>query len=69
VTHSAKIVAKILGRRKGKNLSIHVEKMSLDIEERRMVRVISQRIVGRDEELCACLVDWQKAFDSLNGPG
>jgi hypothetical protein len=33
-----------------------------------MLRVISQRTVGRGEELCACLMDWQKEFDSLNGP-
>ena len=33
-----------------------------------MLIVISQRIVGRDDELCACLIEWQKAFDSLNGP-
>jgi len=30
--------------------------------------VLAQRIVGTDVELCACLVDWQKAFGSLNGP-
>jgi len=33
-----------------------------------MLNVISQRILGTDEELCACFIDWQKAFDSLNGP-
>ena len=33
-----------------------------------MLRVISQRNLGTDEELCACSIDWQKVFDSLNGP-
>jgi len=32
-----------------------------------MLRVLAGRNVGTDVELCACLVDWQKAFDSLNG--
>ena len=33
-----------------------------------MLRVISQRILGRDGELYACSIDWQKVFDSVNGP-
>jgi hypothetical protein len=33
-----------------------------------MLIVISQGTVGTDGELCACFIDWQKAFDSLNGP-
>ena len=68
MTDTAKIVASVLRRRKERKLTIHVEKMSLDIEEKRMLIVISQRILGTDEELCACFIDWQKAFDSLNGP-
>ena len=30
--------------------------------------MLVERTVGTDEELCACLIDWQKAFGSLNGP-
>jgi hypothetical protein len=30
--------------------------------------VLAQGIFGKDEELCVCLIEWQKAFDSLNGP-
>jgi hypothetical protein len=33
-----------------------------------MLRVISERIIGTGNELCTCFMDWQKAFDSLNGP-
>jgi len=35
VAHTAKIVARILRRRKEKNLRIHVEKMSLDMEKQK----------------------------------
>jgi hypothetical protein len=31
-----------------------------------MLRIISDRNLVIDEELCACFVDWQKAFDSVN---
>ena len=34
-----------------------MEKMSLDIEEKRTLRALSQRILGTDEEVCACLID------------
>jgi hypothetical protein len=33
-----------------------------------MLRGLSQRIVSTDEELCACFIDWKKAFERLNGP-
>jgi hypothetical protein len=33
-----------------------------------MLTVISQRIVGTNDELCVCFIDWQKSIDSLNGP-
>ena len=35
VAHTAKIVKRILRRRKEKNLRIHVEKMSLDMEKQK----------------------------------
>jgi hypothetical protein len=35
VTHTAKIVARILRRRKEKSLRIHVEEMVLDVEEQK----------------------------------
>jgi hypothetical protein len=31
-----------------------------------MLRVISERTSDIDEELCACFIDWQKAFDRVN---
>jgi hypothetical protein len=30
-----------------------------------MLRIISERTLVIDEELCACLIDWQKAFDRV----
>jgi hypothetical protein len=31
-----------------------------------MLRIISERTVDIDEELCACFIDWQKTFDRVN---
>jgi hypothetical protein len=31
-----------------------------------MLRIISERTLDIDEELCACFLDWQKAFDRVN---
>ena len=30
------------------------------------MRIIAERTLERDEELCVCFVDWQKAFDRVN---
>jgi len=31
-----------------------------------MLRIISERTLEIDAELCVCLIDWQKAFDRVN---
>jgi hypothetical protein len=31
-----------------------------------MMRSIAERTLEIDEELCVCLIDWQKAFDRVN---
>ena len=31
-----------------------------------MLRIISERTLEIDEELCVCFIDWKKAFDRLN---
>jgi hypothetical protein len=31
-----------------------------------MLRIISERTLVIDEELCTCFIDWQKAFDRVN---
>jgi hypothetical protein len=32
-----------------------------------MLRIIWERTLVIDEELCGCFIDWQKAFDRVNG--
>ena len=31
-----------------------------------MIRIIAERTLEIDEELCVCFRDWQKAFDRVN---
>jgi len=31
-----------------------------------MLRIISERTLEIDEEVCICLIDWQKASDQVN---
>ena len=31
-----------------------------------MLRIISERVLAVKEEVCACFIDWQKAFDGVN---
>jgi len=31
-----------------------------------MIRIIAERTLELDEELCVCFIDWQKAFDCVN---
>ena len=31
-----------------------------------MLRIISERTLETDVELCVCFIDWQKAFDRVN---
>jgi len=30
------------------------------------MRIIAERTLEIDEELCVCFIDWQKAFDHVN---
>ena len=31
-----------------------------------MMKIIAERTLEIDEELCVCFIDWQKAFDRVN---
>jgi len=31
-----------------------------------MMRIIAERTLEVDQELCVCFIDWQKAFDRVN---
>jgi len=33
-----------------------------------MLRIISERKLEIDDELCVCFIDWQKALDKSTGP-
>ena len=68
MTQTAKVVTRLFKRKKERKLRIDVEKMGWILKSKGMLSVISQGILDTDEELCACFIDWQKAFDSLNRP-
>jgi len=57
VTETAKIVARIIRRKIGKNLRKHVEKMSLNLEEREDAESNITTKFWQNEELCACFID------------
>jgi sorting nexin-29 len=72
IAHAAKIVARILRRR--------IERKTEDVlgedqfgfrrgkgtsDAIGMLRIISERTLIIDEELCACFIDWQEAFDRV----
>jgi len=54
VKHTPKLVARILRR----GIENKIENI--------MLRMVSEETLGTDEELCACFMDWQKAFDCVN---
>jgi hypothetical protein len=73
IAHTAKIVASILRRR--------IERKTEDVlgedqfgfrrgkgtrDAIGMLRIISEQTLVIDQKLCACFIDWQKAFDCVN---
>ena len=73
IAHTAKIVAKILRRRIEKKIEdvlgedqfgFRRGKGTRDAFE--ILRIISERTLEIDGELCVCFIDWQKAFDRVN---
>jgi len=70
ITHIAKIVAKILGRRNEKKIEDVLGEDQFGFRrgkgtrnETGMLRIISEQTLETDEELCVCFIDWQKTFD------
>jgi hypothetical protein len=73
IAHTAEIVARILRRRIERKIEDVLGEDQFGFRRRKgtrdaitMLRIISQRILNIDEELCACFIDWQKAFDCVN---
>ena len=72
IVHRAKIIAKTLRRNEKKIEDVLAEdqfgfrrgKGTRDAIG--MMRIIAERTLEIDEELCVCLIDWHKAFDRVN---
>jgi len=71
--HTAKIIGKLLRRRIERKIEdvlgedhfgFRRGKGARDAIE--MIRIIAERTLEIDEELCICFKDWQKAFDRVN---
>ena len=73
VAHTAKIIAKILKRRIEKKIEDVLGEDQFGFRRGKgttdaigMMRIIAERTLEIDEELCVCFIDWQKAFDRVN---
>ena len=73
IAHTAKIVAKILRRRIEKKIEDVLGEDQFGFRRGKgnryvtgMLRIISERTLKIDEELCVCFIDWQKGFDRVN---
>ena len=73
IAHTAKIIAKILRRRIEKKIEDVLGEDKFGFRKGKgtrdaigMMRIIAERTLEIDEELCVCFIDWQKAFDRVN---
>ena len=73
ITHTAKIVAQVLRRRIEKKIEDVLGEDQFGFRRGKgtrdaigMLRIISERTLEINEELCVCFIDWQKAFDRAN---
>jgi len=70
ITHTAKIVTKILRRRIEKKIEEVLGEDQFGFRRGNgtrnaigMLRIISERTLEIDEDLCVCFIDWKQAFD------
>jgi hypothetical protein len=75
IAHTAKILAKILRRRIERETEDALGEDQFGFRRGKgtrdaigMLRIVSERTLDIDEELCACFIDWQKAFTVSTGP-
>jgi len=73
IAHTAKIIAKILRGRIEKKIEDVLGEEQFGFRRGEgtrnaigMMRIIAERTLEIDEELCVCFIDWQKAFDRVN---
>ena len=74
IAHTAKIVGRVLKRRMERKIG-DVLGDQFEFGKGRgirnalgMLRIVSELTLEIDQELCACFLDFQKAFDHANGP-
>jgi len=72
IAHTEKIVAKIVRRRIERKIEDVFEEDQFRFRRGKrnrnaigMLRIISERTLEIDAELCVCFVDWQQAFDRV----
>jgi len=73
IAHTAKIIAKILKRRIDRKIEdvLGVDQFGFRRGKgtrgaNGTMRVVAERTLEIDEELCICFIEWQKAFDRVN---
>jgi len=71
--YAAKTVAKILRRRIEKKIEDVLGEDQFGFRRGKgtrdaigMLRIIAERTLEIDAELCVCFIDWRKAFDRVN---
>ena len=71
--HTAKIIAKIFRRRIERKIEDVLGEDHFGFRRGKgtrdaigMMRIITERTLETDEELCICFIHWQKAFDRVN---
>jgi hypothetical protein len=72
ITHTAKIVLRILRRSIERKIGDVLGENQLGFrrgkgirDEVGMLRIISERTLNMDQELCACFLDWKKTFEHV----
>ena len=70
IAHTAKIVTKIIRRRIEKKIEEVLGEDQFGFRRGNgtrnaigMLRIISERTLEIDEDLCVCFIDWKQAFD------
>ena len=73
VAHRAKIAVRLPRRRMERKIKNMLEEDQLGCrggkgprDAVRILRILSERTLDKDEELCTCFIDWQKVFEHVN---
>jgi hypothetical protein len=69
ITNTAKVIERIHRWRIARKIEDELGEDQIGFRRRKeigMLRLIPERNLDIEEELCVCFIDWQKVFDSLN---